>query len=182
MKEDLGQGISEQSTNQLETITVMTDDFSEYRQRIQSFDYISQEQSVQGESINDNNTPLFIQDAEFDSPGLNKTNSSCHPIFLDRTFSNQSLTQVQYSQKIMYQKTYQQASNWKTQLQQGNYFVKHHRWGKPKLRILWVDTKLEELLWREPKDSEENFKGSIKISGITEIKDGLVKNKQKKTQ
>jgi hypothetical protein len=37
--------------------------------------------------------------------------------------------------------------------------MKHHRWSKPKMRLIWMDNKLETIYWRDSKDPETNFKG-----------------------
>ena len=65
-------------------------------------------------------------------------------------------------------------TDWKTLLRNGNYFTKHHSWGKPKLRLVWTDESLEVINWGDPKDQKS--KGSIKVSDIKEIKDGLAKS------
>lgn len=69
--------------------------------------------------------------------------------------------------------------DWKTQISKGNYFIKHHRWGKAKLRRVWIDEEFENIYWSNPND-ECNLKfakGSIKIKDVKEVKEGLVKSK-----
>ena len=79
-------------------------------------------------------------------------------------------------------------SDWKTQLIHGNlpihiiignYFIKHHKWGKPKLRLVWTDDKLTVINWGDPKDAGEGqkVKGMLRVSEIKEVKEGLVKAK-----
>ena len=73
----------------------------------------------------------------------------------------------------------QPLEDWKTQLINGNYFIKHHKWGKPKLRLVWLDDKLTEISWGDPKDLVKGLKvkGMLKVSEIKELKDGLAKSK-----
>ncbi len=61
----------------------------------------------------------------------------------------------------------------------GNYFIKHHKWGKPKLRLVWADEGLTTINWGEPKEStaSSKVKGAMKIREITEIREGLVNSK-----
>lgn len=57
----------------------------------------------------------------------------------------------------------------------GNYFVKHHRWGTPKLRLVWLDEKGTRIYWSTPKNSKAKPRGHLEVSKIVCIKDGLVK-------
>ena len=42
----------------------------------------------------------------------------------------------------------------------GEHFIKHHRFGSPKLRFINLDPETNQLFWRDP-NNKENFKGFI---------------------
>ena len=58
----------------------------------------------------------------------------------------------------------------------GSYFIKHHKWGSPKVRIVFVSHNFKDILWADPKQLAKNegkCLGKIKISDIRSIVDGL---------
>ena len=69
--------------------------------------------------------------------------------------------------------------DWKIQLTQGNCFIKHHRWGKAKLRHIWVDKDFQAIYWSElnNKCNKKLAKGNMKIKDIREVREGLVKSR-----
>jgi hypothetical protein len=68
--------------------------------------------------------------------------------------------------------------DWKLQVINGNLFIKHHRWGKPKLRHVWVDKELNNIYWGDSNETEKSkiVKGSIPVKDLKEVKEGLVKS------
>ena len=61
-------------------------------------------------------------------------------------------------------------------------FVKHHRWGKPKLRLVFLSPELHEIYWVDPKMSAKpdqgKIKGKILTKDIKEIRSGFIKSKK----
>lgn len=47
----------------------------------------------------------------------------------------------------------------------GAYFIKHHKYGAPKLRHISLDKELAKIYWREPNQFNQNsgFKGFIEV-------------------
>jgi len=66
--------------------------------------------------------------------------------------------------------------NWLDALRSGNFFIKHHPWTAPKLRLIWVTTDLKEIHWADPKKPQLS-KGLIRVSEISDIRDGITKGK-----
>ena len=57
--------------------------------------------------------------------------------------------------------------------------MKHHKWTKPKLRLIWSSERLDEIFWADPKESRDTnkIKGRIKVKDMKEVKTGLHKSK-----
>lgn len=58
--------------------------------------------------------------------------------------------------------------------------MKHHPWGKPRLRLIFANEDLTELYWADPKittkaDSNGKYKGKILTAAIKDVKDGFYK-------
>mmetsp|Transcript_33790 Transcript_33790/g.24834 ORF Transcript_33790/g.24834 Transcript_33790/m.24834 type:complete len:223 (+) Transcript_33790:177-845(+) len=76
--------------------------------------------------------------------------------------------------------------DWRDFLQEGNYFIKHNKWSKPKLRKVWVDFSLTYLYWSNSTTLQElrrekgnqrleekgQYRGRIAIKEIKSVKDG----------
>lgn len=69
--------------------------------------------------------------------------------------------------------------DWKLQVTSGNFFIKHHRWGKPKLRHVWVDDGFKRIYWSDPNctGNSKTAKGSMQVRDMKEVKEGLVKSR-----
>ena len=67
-------------------------------------------------------------------------------------------------------------TDWEMQVIKGNLFIKHHRWGKPKLRHVWVNNELTRINWSDHNDTgnPKTAKGSIPVEDLKEVKEGLV--------
>jgi hypothetical protein len=63
--------------------------------------------------------------------------------------------------------------DWRESLQKGNYFMKHHLWGKNKLRMVWMDADSTKIFWGAPEKSPAQSKGFIKVNCIIQIIDGI---------
>eukprot|EP00347_Sterkiella_histriomuscorum_P021514 403333711 len=62
----------------------------------------------------------------------------------------------------------------------GNYFIKHNRWSKPKLRKIWYDSQKQRICWGDPKKSTSNIKGYFTLKCIRDIKEGQSKSTKAK--
>ena len=56
--------------------------------------------------------------------------------------------------------------------------MKHHKWGKEKLRMVWLDDKTKSIYWGCPKTAPKCHLGGIDVSTILSIREGLVKAKK----
>ena len=74
-------------------------------------------------------------------------------------------------------------AEWMKVLKKGNLFVKHHKWGKPKLRLIFSNADVSEIYWADPSmttkiDANSKFKGKILTSEIKDVRDGFIKAKK----
>ena len=63
----------------------------------------------------------------------------------------------------------------KDKLTNGNFFIKHHRYSKPKIRHIWCSEDLTQIFWGSPKDLGKvgrKAAGSILAAEVVRICNG----------